>query len=255
MSGHSHLIQHIKGAKQPNIYEHNMGALCGAWWTSYLCGDGSPAGYGVFLAEGTTFTDWYHIGYSATAKHRSHQMRLYRGDAVTGGDKTTGTTGYYAFNFDTDILLANVYMADNQWTIKVYEDGEYSGKMTNISVANGQLANVEHFRRPKIYRDEETTPSADGAGYGYMLGDGTDSNPYKSSVVTAGDIYFSGLTNGVLNFNDWAFGTNAQCYHMYMYKLKKGSFDNIKVVATDQFGNEYTETKITNGTDYSTVKY
>ena len=257
MSGHSHLIQHIKGAKAeyPDIYEHNMGALCGAWWTSYICGDGSPAGYGVFIAEGTTFTDWYHIGYSETAKNRSHQMRLYKGNAVTGANKASGDTGFYAFNFDKDVLLANVYMADSEWTIKVYEDGEYSGEMTNISVANGQLANVDHFRRPKIYRDEETTPSADGAGYGYMLGDGTDSNPYKSSVVTSGDIYFSGLTNGVLGFNDWAFGTNAQCYHMYMYKLKKGSFKNIKVEAIDKFGNVYTETKITEGTDYSTVAY
>ena len=257
MSGHSHLIQHLDGVDDygPKIYEHNMGALCGAWWTSYMCGDGTPAGYGVFLAEGTTFTDWYHIGYSKTAQNRSHQMRLYRGDAVTGANKASGDTGLYAFNFDKDVLLANVYMADSKWTIKVYEDGEYSGEMTNISVANGQLANVEHFRRPKIYRDEGTTPSADGAGYGYMLGDGTDSNPYKSSVVTSGDIYFSGLTNGKLAFNDWAFGTNAQCYHMYMYKLKKGSFDNIKVVAIDKFGNEYTETKITEGTDYSTVAY
>ena len=254
MSGHSHLIQHVKGAKNgyPDIYEHNMGALCGAWWTSYICGDGSPAGYGVFIAEGTTFTDWYHIGYSETAKHRSHQMRLYKGNAVTGAahpeGKRSQNKGFYAFNFDEDVLLANVYMADNQWTIKVYEDGEYSGEMTHISLENGLLSVAEYYRRPRRVRVEDYTGS-------YMVGYGTADSPYISPVTTAGDIYFSGLTNGVLGFNDWAFGTNAQCYHMYMYKLKKGSFNNIKVEATDKFGNVYTETKITEGTDYSTVAY
>ena len=256
MSGHSHLIQAIEAIKQPNIFEHNMGALCGAWWTSYMCGDGSPCGYGVFMADGTTFSDWYHIGYDKTSRNRSHQMRLYRGNAVTGaavsGTDTSKTKGYYQFNFDEDILLANVYMADDKWSIKVYEDGVYSGDMVNISVKNGQLADVEHFRRPKIYRNESSTPTTDGVGY--MYGDGSFANPYKSSVVTAGDIYFSGYTNGVRGYGDWSIGTNAQCYHMYMYKLKNKDAA-IKVEATDRFGNVYTETKITEGTDYSTVKY
>ena len=256
MSGHTHLIQSLEALKQPNIYEHNMGALCGAWWTSYMCGDGSPCGYGVFMADGTTFTDWYHIGYDKTSNNRAHQMRLYRGNAVTGaavsGTDSNKTKGYYQFNFDEDVLLANVYMADDKWSIKVYEDGVYSGDMVNISVKNGQLADVEHFRRPKIYRNESSTPTTNGVGY--MYGDGTLTNPYKSSVVTAGDIYFSGYTNGVRGYGDWSIGTNAQCYHMYMYKLKNKDA-SIKVEAIDRFGNVYTETKITEGTDYSTVKY
>jgi hypothetical protein len=252
MSGHSHIIQHIKGAKAgySNIYEHNMGALCGAWWTSYMCGDGSPAGYGVFLANGTTFTDWYHIGYSQTAKNRSHQMRLYRGDALTGA----GDNGYFKFNFNEKVLLANVYMADSEWRVKVYENGVYSGDMVNISVANGHLAKADDFHRPKIYIDEATTPSSNGAGHGYMIGNGSYTNPYISTVVTSGDIYYSGYINGVRGFNDGAFGSNAQCYHMYMYELKDKNA-SIKVEAIDSFGNIYTETKITEGTDYSTVAY
>ena len=258
MSGHSHLIQTIEAAKQKNIYEHNMGALCGAWWTSYMCGDGSPCGWGVFVGEGTTFTDWYHIGYDKVSKSRSHQMRLYRGNSITGKATPSSnpnlTRGYYAFGFEEDVLLANVYMADSKWSIKVYEDGEYSGDMVNISVANGLLSDKELFRRPKIYRDEESTPSADGAGYGYMVGDGTLANPYTSTVATSGDIYFSGYINGVLGYSDWKVGSNSQCYHMYMYKLKNKNA-SIKVVATDRFGNEYTETKITDGTDYSSIQY
>ena len=41
---------------------------------------------------------------------------------------------------------------------------------------------------------------------------------------------------------------------MYMYELKDKNAD-IKVEAIDRFGNIYTETKITEGTDYSTTAY
>ena len=257
MSGHSHLIQAIEGAKQKNIYEHNMGALCGAWWTSYMCGDGSPSGFGVFVSEGTTFTDWYHLGYDAISKNRSHQMRLYRGNALTGtaisGTNSNATKGYYAFNFDEDILLANVYMADSKWTVKVYEDGVYSGDMTHISLST-ILTDEDYYARPKIYLSEATTPSADGKGYGYMIGDGSIENPYISTVPTAGDIYASGYINGVRGYADHTIGSNSQCYHMYMYKLKNKEAQ-IKVEATDRFGNIYSETKITKGTDYSSILY
>ncbi len=255
MSGHSHIIQHIKGARAgySNIYEHNMGALCGAWWTSYMCGDGSPAGYGVFLANGTTFTDWYHIGYDKTSKSRSHQMRLYKGNALTGkaksGTDSNNTLGFYAFNFGENVLLANVYMADSAWKVEVYEDGEYSGEMTHLTGEN-----KDYYARPNIYRDESTTPSTDGVGYGYMVGDGTEANPYRSTIPTSADIYFSGYTNGIRGFGDYKFGTNAQCYHMYYYELKETT-TSVEVVATDRFGNEYRETKITDGTDYSLVQY
>ena len=256
MSGHSHVIQAIEAAKQPNIYEHNMGALCGAWWTSYMCGDGSPCGFGVFHADGTTFVDWYHIGYDETSKHRSHQMRLYRGNAITGTKRPNQNKarGYYAFGFEEDVLLANVYMADSKWQIKVYENGEYSGDMVKISVENGILKSANDYSRPKVYVDETSTPSADGAGYGYMIGDGSYEYPYCSTVYTSSDIYFSGYINGCCGYGDHKVGTNSACHHMYMYKLKDKSA-SIKVEAVDRFGNIYTETKITEGTDYSTVAY
>lgn len=258
MSGHSHVIHSIEAAKQPNIYEHNMGALCGAWWTSYMCGDGSPSGFGVFVADGATFSDWYHIGYDKTSKYRSHQMRLYRGNAVTGASNKPNPNnkarGYYAFNFDEDVLLANVYMADSKWQIKVYEDGVYSGDMVNISVENGLISHENYYARPKRYVDEATTPSSDGKGYGYMVGDGSYANPYCSTIPTASDLYFSGYINGCCGYGDHKVGTNSACHHMYMYELKDKSAE-IKVEAIDRFGNIYTETKITDGTDYSTVAY
>ena len=84
----------------------------------------------------------------------------------------------------------------------------------------------------------------------YMTGDGSKTNPFKATKQISSDMYFTGLRLGILGAGDDATGSRASCYHLYQYKLKNKN-SNIKVVAIDRFGNEYTETKITEGTDYS----
>ena len=237
MSGHTHIISQkyehkALGTGYDNVFEHNMGALCGAWWTSNMCGDGSPCGYGVFIGNGNTFSDWYYVGFNKGMNTRSHQMRLYRGNAVTGtaiaGENPNGTKGYYAFNFSDDTLLANIYFADSQWTVKVYEDNIYSGDMTLVP-----------------YALRSTVPN--------MTGDGSAASPFTPTNATSSDMYFTGLMLGMLGKEEGATGTRSACLHMYQYKLKNKN-SKIKVVATDRFGNQYTESKITEGTDYSLTK-
>jgi hypothetical protein len=162
-------------------------------------------------------------------------MRLYRGNAVTGakieGDNANGTKGYYAFNYTDEYIVANVYFADSQWTMKVYENDVYSGDMELITPK----------RHPIVSK---------------MAGDGSFTNPFTSTYETSADMYVEGLHLGILGHADSdengkvATGSNQYCYHLYKYKLKNKKA-NIKVVATDRFGNRYTETKITEGTDYS----
>ena len=72
--------------------------------------------------------------------------------------------------------------------------------------------------------------------------------------MTSHDFYVTGLLLGVLGRNPSSAGSFSGCYHLYQYKLKNKSA-TIKVVATDRFGNEYTETKITEGTDFSVTKH
>ena len=159
-------------------------------------------------------------------------MRLYRGNAVTGGaasgTDTYGTKGYYAFGFGDEYLLANVYFADTKWTIKVYEDGVYSGNMTLIN----------KISRPKI--------SA-------MSGDGTLASPRTPKTETSSDMYFTGLRLGIQGTSETGTGNGSTCTHLYKYKLKNKNA-TIKGEAIDGFGNVYTETKITTGTDYSITK-
>lgn len=236
MSGHTHIIQtyshKIKGTGYNRVYEHNVGAVCGCWWSSNMCSDGAPNGFGVFLSNGNTFDDWYYSGYHKGMNTRAHQMRLYRGNAVTGdaisGTNTNGTKGYYAFGLGEDYLMANVYFSDANWVIKVYEDGVHTGNMTLMPTVG----------RPKIAA---------------MSGDGSFAAPFTPKTETSSDMYFTGLRLGIQGVAETATGNGSGCSHMYKYKLKNKNA-SIKVEAIDTFGNVYTETKITEGTDYSITK-
>lgn len=241
LSGHIHrqqLYEHTtKSDSNYKIFEHNTCAVCGSWWSANIAGDGTPNGYNVFIGEGNTFSDWYYMGFNEGMNTRSHQMRLYRGNAVTGGpiegSNSYGVKGYYGFNFADDVLLANVYNADSKWKIEVYEDDVYSGDMTKVT---------------------ESQPK-----FSALIGKYTMDNPRRAAdgVVTSTDFYATGLHVGILNRASSATspsnGAYNVCWHLFQYKLKNKNA-KIKVVATDRFGNKYTETKITEGTDYTLAK-
>lgn len=244
VSGHTHINRNyehaVEGLSTTKIFEHNAGALCGAWWCSNICGDGVPNGFQVYIGgnEGTKgkLVDWYHIGYHEGLNVRSHQMRLYRGNAVTGGEiegtNTYGVKGYYGFNYSDDVLLANIYNADSKWTVKVYEDGVHTGNMEKIAYNNASFTKLIGS-----YTKEDPRRSPDGVGSSH-------------------DMYVAGLFLGVLGrygSSGLGNGSWAACFHMYKYTLKNKDAASIKVEAIDRFGNVYTETKITEGTDYTGV--
>lgn len=242
LTGHTHYNRNYEheivtsGGKK--LYEHIVSALCGAWWDSNISMDGSPVGYQVFTCEGNHFSDWYYMGYTAGMNSRKHQMRLYRGNAVTGGKRSGtdsyGTKGYYKFNYGEDVLLANIYNADGEWRVEVYEDGLYSGDMEPLP------------NKTRPYHDNQPSTATENVG-----GDGSLSAPYYSMLDnTSSDMYFAGLYLGILGKKDGNYNTVGHCFHMYKYTLKNRNA-KIVVKATDRFGNIYTEEHITEGTDYS----
>ena len=83
-----------------------------------------------------------------------------------------------------------------------------------------------------------------------FTGDGSYESPFVPKTATSNDTYVTGLMLGIMGYNDGTGGARDECYHMYQYKLKNKDAQ-IKVEAIDRFGNVYTETKITEGTDYS----
>jgi hypothetical protein len=226
LSGHTHINRNEEpNSTFKNVYEHNVGTVCGTWWTSNVCGDGTPNGYGVFMCEGTGFSEWYYMGYNEGMNDRNYQMRLYRGNAITGAkidDNKNGVEGYYSFNFGDDVILANVFNADSKWTIKLYEDGVYSGTMKKITDTSAS------------YTKE-------------LVGSYTFEDPrrIKSGVEAANDMWVVGFHMGVLDRcsdgspsnGSWTSNT-----HMYKYKLKNKN-TKVEVIATDRFGNEYKSDK------------
>ena len=108
LAGHTHESEHVF---ESGIHEHVNGAVCGAWWSGPICGDGTPCGYSVYEIDGETVT-WR---YKSTGHPFDHQIRVY----PRGADPTA-----------PDEVVANVWDWDPAWTVVWYEDGERKGAMS-----------------------------------------------------------------------------------------------------------------------------
>lgn len=106
--GHTHESEHVF---EGGVHEHVCGAVCGAWWSGPICGDGTPNGYAVYEARGEDIR-WR---YKATGHSFDHQIRLY----PRGSDARAPTE-----------VVANVWDWDQAWRVVWYEDGERKGEMS-----------------------------------------------------------------------------------------------------------------------------
>jgi len=107
VTGHVHENEHRSVA---GPHEHVVGTACGAWWTGPVCYDGTPSGYAIYEVDGSS-VQWR---YKSTDHDADHQMRLYPG----GADPEA-----------PDAFVANVWDADDEWTVVWYEDGVQRGAM------------------------------------------------------------------------------------------------------------------------------
>lgn len=107
LAGHMHESEHLFAH---GVHEHVGGAVCGAWWSGPICGDGTPSGYVVYDVRGEEIT-WR---YKATGRGPDHQLRVYpRGANPAAPDE----------------IVANVWDWDPAWTVTWYEGGERRGPM------------------------------------------------------------------------------------------------------------------------------
>jgi 3',5'-cyclic AMP phosphodiesterase CpdA len=107
VSGHTHENDHNY---DHGVHEHVSGTVCGAWWSGPICADGTPNGYSVYEVQGEDIR-WRYKG---TGLPADHQMRAY----LPGADPRAPQE-----------LAANVWDADDGWTVVWYEDGERRGTM------------------------------------------------------------------------------------------------------------------------------
>ena len=234
LSGHNHYNRNITHSsfsahKSSKFVEHNTCSVSGPVWEHIIAGDGSPQGYRVFINEGGEMTHSYYLGWNENDGKNllgeSKQMRLYWGDAKFGapisGDNPYNTKGYYGFNFSNadgkKVLLANLYNAGNTgWTIDVYENDVKMGSMTKLT-----------YEKPAITE---------------LIGDGSFANPFRlaDGVISGHDFYYEGYALGKMGRKTSDDGVWQACFHMYSYTLNDNNA-KIKVVATDPYGDVYTE--------------
>jgi hypothetical protein len=112
MSGHTHYHRNVING---NIFEHNHGAVCGAWWTGSICGDGTPCGYGVYTVKGTELS-WH---YQSTGEYADHQMKIFATSVEN----------------DQRQVLVNIWNHDPEWKTEYLVDG----------ISNGSLEQFDGF--------------------------------------------------------------------------------------------------------------
>ena len=242
LSGHMHYQRNWDHGiertttKYANVFEHNISAVCGAWWSSCINGDGTPNGYKVFEIEGNQITDWYYQGYPNGMNDRNYQMRLYRGNAITGAEKPAdeadnpnGTKGYFAFNFADDVILANVFDMDREWVVEVYENGNKTGEMEWLYETGNYTATFS---------------------VNDLIGDYTMESPRRApdNYVLIHDFWAHGVQMGVIGRSTGKGGSFTPCYNLLTYKLTNKDAE-VKVVARNRFGKEY---ECSTFSDYST---
>jgi hypothetical protein len=109
MSGHTHYHRNVITG---NIYEHNHGTVCGAWWTGPICGDGTPCGYGVYNVKGTEL-QWH---YQSTGEDATHQMKIFTNELDPNQKQ----------------VLVNIWNHDPAWKTEYMVDGVHKGALEQI---------------------------------------------------------------------------------------------------------------------------
>ena len=110
-TGHMHYNRNI--IHSDKLYEHNTGAVSGAWWQGDYCLDGTPIGYGVYEIDGSDVS-WF---FKSVGKDRDHQMRVY----------APNTTSRYGKD-----VVVNIWNWDKNWKVKWQENDIDMGEMTQF---------------------------------------------------------------------------------------------------------------------------
>ena len=207
-SGHTHLMHNVPDMNGSGIYEHVHTSVCGMFWYCNLAVDGCPNGYSIYEFSGGNIVDSYFMGINTGMNSRDYQMRIYR-----GGLKYGGSYIYFQSPHSGDKLFINVFNADSNWKVEVYENGVLAGE---AQLMPEKMETHTDAKYSTVIFGEDSSQDWWAAAYPVgVLGNGFNGNNLKAY----GD------------FQD-------SCYHMYKYTMRNPSA-SVKVVATDGFGNRY----------------
>lgn len=119
LSGHTH--ENGNTVISPDIFSHNVAAICGAWWDTRHCKDGTPRGYKVLSKSGGFLSLYYKpVEYS-----RDHIAEAY----VLGPDSEC-----------PGAVVVNVWDWDPLWKVEWSEDGVFTGAMKQVNLVSPVFA-------------------------------------------------------------------------------------------------------------------
>ena len=110
-AGHTHYYEN--NVMSPTLYEHNIGAACGAWWAGDVNRCGAPNGYLVVEVKGSEIS-WH---YKATNQPDDYQFRVYK-----PGE----------FKSYPDYLVVNVWDWDPSWKVCYSEKAGAAKEMERV---------------------------------------------------------------------------------------------------------------------------
>lgn len=127
--GHTHFCQNNEVT--PTLYEHNIGAACGAWWVGWVNQCGAPNGYMVVDIKSND-VKWHYKG---TRRNFSYQFHLYKpGQFLT----------------QSSFLVANIWDWDSACRVVWYQDGKFMGDMEQFTDADETIAALKKKRSDAV---------------------------------------------------------------------------------------------------------
>lgn len=112
LSGHTHINNNFELAE--GINECNVAAICGTWWITDHCNDGTPGGYKVFEKRDGGFSSYY----KSVGHDRDFQVEVFN-----LGQSRLHPNG----------VVANVWDYDASWTVEWLQDGKPMGAMRQVT--------------------------------------------------------------------------------------------------------------------------
>lgn len=210
-AGHKHYHRGVDMGS--GLYEHVHSAVCGQWWWSRIGGDGAPAGYTLYKFSGNRIVDSWFTGYNEGMNSRDCQMRLYR-----GGLKFGGPHAWFQHPTLPRQLLINVFNGDDDWSVRVFENGE-ERRTIHMSGVKQTFSPVKEGSTNEI----SGSSSQDWWAIGYHIG--------VLGLGMTGTSYYT------------------EMYHMWKATLSSEDSD-VLVEVTDTYGNTYTCTKVIDSSTY-----
>lgn len=124
--GHTHYYENE--IKSDKLFQHNIGAACGAWWYGDVNRCGAPNGYMIVEVNGND-VKWHYKG---TKNPINYQFRIYK-----KGE----------FRSQKDYIVVNTWDYDDTCKMEWYEDGKLKGKMDQFLDKDEAYLKIE--RNPK----------------------------------------------------------------------------------------------------------